>query len=368
MARHYRGKFNIPLVVITGTNGKTTTKDMIAAILGRKLNVLKAEGSFNNEVGVPLTLLRLSASHQAAVLEVGMNAPGEIACLARLIRPQIGAITNIGRAHLEFFQDVEEVARAKAELVEALGEEDTLVLNRDDHRVWALGRRVKGRLISFGIEEKADFRAGRVQCLPDGRTRFVLLTSEEGGEKLEIELPIPGYANVYNALAAAAISAAFDISPALIKEGLENFKPSPMRMEVISLKKIRIINDSYNANPESMKMALGLFRHLKVEGRRVAVLGDMLELGEGSEQAHREIGRMAASCSPEILIAVGSFSRFLAEEAEKDGLKGEILTFRDSREAGKRMAEIVKEGDTILIKGSRAMQMEEVVNVLLSLS
>ena len=141
-----------------------------------------------------------------------------------------------------------------------------------------------------------------------------------------------------------------------------------MRMEVISLKKIRIINDSYNANPESMKMALGLFSHLQVEGRRVAVLGDMLELGEGSESAHREIGRMAAFCSPEILIAVGSRSRFLAEEAEKDGLKGKILTFRDSREAGKRLAEIVKEGDTVLIKGSRAMQMEEVVNVLLSLS
>jgi UDP-N-acetylmuramoyl-tripeptide--D-alanyl-D-alanine ligase len=297
-----------------------------------------------------------------------MSAPGEIAYLARLISPQMGAITNIGRAHLEFFKDVEEVARAKAELVEALGEEDTLVLNRDDRRVWDLGRRAKGRLISFGIEKEADFRAGRIQYLPDGRMRFLLSTPEEGGEKLEIELPLPGYANIYNALAAAAISAVFAIGPALIREGLESFQPSPMRMEVISLKKIRIINDSYNANPESVKMALGLFRHLQVEGRKVAVLGDMLELGEGSEPAHREIGRMAASSCPDILLAVGRLSRFLAEEAKKDGLKGEILTFRNSREAGKRLAEIVKEGDTVLIKGSRAMQMEEVVNVLLSLS
>ncbi|NOX97797.1 MAG: UDP-N-acetylmuramoyl-tripeptide--D-alanyl-D-alanine ligase [Nitrospirae bacterium] len=370
----YRNKFDIPLVVITGTNGKTTTKDMVAAILGRQLAVLKAEGSFNNEVGVPLTLLRLSPSHQAAVLEVGMNAPGEIAYLTQLIKPQVGVITNIGRAHLEFFQDIEEVARAKAELVETLGNENTLVLNRDDQRVWALSKRIKGRLISFGIEEEADFRAGQVEYLPDGKTKFILSTLEGKGERLEVELPIPGHANIYNALAAVAISATFDLDLNLIKEGLESFKPSSQRMEVISLSlkrlssKIKIINDTYNANPESMKMALGLLSHLQVGGRKVAVLGDMLELGEWGEEAHREVGRLVTSCSPDILITVGSLSRVLAEEAKKEGLEGEIFTFRDSREAGKELAEMIKEDDTILVKGSRAMRMEEIIDVLLSLS
>ncbi len=374
LAGYYRKKFNIPFIVVTGTNGKTTTKDMAAAILGRKLNVLKAEGSFNNQIGVPLTLLRLSASHQTAVLEVGMSGCGEIAPLARLIKPQVGVLTNIGSAHLEFFKDPEEMAEAEAELIGVLGEEETFILNRDDPRVWAHQPRVKGRVISFGIEEKADFQAHRIEELADGRTRFALSVSGGREERIEIELPIPGYANIYNALAATAISVVLTRDLTLIKKGLESFQPSSGRMEVISLNlrgsssKIRVINDSYNANPESMKMALRLLNHLRVRGRKVAVLGDMLELGEWGEEAHREVGKPVASCSPDILITVGRLSRFLAEEAKQRGLKGEVFKLGNSREAGERLVKIVRENDTILVKGSRGMQMEEVVNVLSSLS
>ncbi len=371
IAHYYRKKFALPIVAVTGSNGKTTTKDMIAGILSKKLVTLKAEFSFNNQVGVPLTLLRLSSSYQAAVLEIGMSARGEIAQLAGLVEPTIGVITNVGPAHLRLFTDIEEIAEAKGELVDSLSEKGTVVLNRDDGRVWAMARRVKGNLVSFGIKRKADFQATEVKCLSDGRAVFTL------NGKVRIELPVLGYVNIYNALAAASACSLFQLDLSVVKEGLEGFKAPAMRMQVLSLDEVhpvrdkslngvKVINDAYNANPESMKMALQLLGRLHPDGRKIAVLGDMLELGKWGKRMHRELGKLAAT-SCQVLVTAGKLSRNLAEEAILSGMK-DVFICENSQEAGKKIAEIIKSGDTILVKGSRAMRMEEAIHVLSSLS
>ncbi|MCK4262146.1 UDP-N-acetylmuramoyl-tripeptide--D-alanyl-D-alanine ligase, partial [bacterium] len=284
IAHYYRKKFDLPIVAVTGSNGKTTTKDMIAGILSKRLHTLKAQSSFNNHVGVSLTLLHLSSSHQAAVLEIGMSAPGEIAQLAGLVEPTMGVITNVGPAHLELFTDIEEIAEAKGELVDSLSEKGTVILNRDDDRVWAMAGRVKGNLISFGIRRKADFQATEIRCLPDGRSEFTL-----NGE-VRIKLPLLGYVNIYNAVAAAGACSLFRLDLSVVKEGLESFKGPAMRMQILSLGKVKVINDAYNANPESMKMALQFLSGLHTGGRKIAVLGDMLELGKWGKRMHRELG------------------------------------------------------------------------------
>ncbi len=368
VAHYYRKKFALPIVAITGSNGKTTTKDMIAGILSKRLLTLKAESSFNNQVGIPLTLLHLSSSHQAVVLEMGMSARGEIAQLARLAEPTMGVITNVGPAHLEFFTDIEEIAQAKGELVDSLSESDTVILNRDDDRVWAMAGRVKGTLVSFGIKRKSDFQATEVKCLSDGTSEFTL-----NGE-VRIKLPLLGYYNVYNALAAASACSAFQLDLSVIKEGLESFQAPARRMQILSLGPVRdkslsgvkVINDAYNANPESMKMALQLLSRLRTGGRKIAVLGDMLELGKWGERMHRELGKLA-STSCQVLVTAGKLSQALAEEATASGMK-DVFICQNSQEAGKKLAEIIKRDDTVLVKGSRAMRMEEVINVLSSLS
>ncbi len=360
IAHYYRKKFDLPIVAVTGSNGKTTTKDMIAGILSKRLHTLKAQSSFNNHVGVSLTLLHLSSSHQAAVLEIGMSAPGEIAQLAGLVEPTMGVITNVGPAHLELFTDIEEIAEAKGELVDSLSEKGTVILNRDDDRVWAMAGRVKGNLISFGIRRKADFQATEIRCLPDGRSEFTL-----NGE-VRIKLPLLGYVNIYNAVAAAGACSLFRLDLSVVKEGLESFKGPAMRMQILSLGKVKVINDAYNANPESMKMALQFLSGLHTGGRKIAVLGDMLELGKWGKRMHRELGKLAAT-SCQVLVTAGKLSQELAEEATASGMK-DVFICRNSEEAGKKLAEIIELGDTILIKGSRAMRMEEVINVLSSLS
>lgn len=371
IACYYRKKFDLPIVAVTGSNGKTTTKEMISGILSKRFITLKAESSFNNQVGVPLTLLCLSGSHRAAVLEIGMSARGEIAQLAGLVEPTVGVITNVGPAHLEFFTDIEEIAEAKGELVDSLSESGTVILNRDDDRVWAMAGRVKGNLISFGINHKSDFQATEVKCLPDGRTVFTL------NGKVTIKLPVLGYDSIYNALAAASVCSSFHLDSSVVKEGLESFKGPAMRMQVLSLgevrpvvdkslKGVKIINDAYNANPESMKMALRLLSGLPAAGRKIAVLGDMLELGKWGKGMHQELGKLAAT-SCQVLVTAGKLSQELAEQATASGMK-DVFICQNSREAGKKLAGIIKRDDIILVKGSRAMRMEEVIDVLSSLS
>lgn len=359
IAHFHRKKFEIPIVAIAGSNGKTTTKDMLSEIFSQRMKVLSSEKSFNNEIGVPLTLLRLSAEHQIAVMEIEMNNLGGIACLAALSQPRVGIITNTGHAHLKFFNSLDEIAASRSELLEAIGEDGTSIVNVDDAKKELFLQKAKGRIVTFGIEEQADFQ-GKITKDSGWTTSFML------NDAVEIKLSVPGHGNLYNALAAAATAAVFGMSLEEIKSGIEKFNSSPMRMEVLSKGALRIINDTYNANPESMKMAINVLANVPTRGRRVAVLGDMLELGVWSNIAHRDIGRLLASSPIDVLMAVGSEAAYIAEEVSDSGGK-EVFIWDTTEEAEKKIARIIKSDDLVLVKGSRVLQMEKIIDVLSSL-
>ena len=359
IAYFHRRKFEIPIVAIAGSNGKTTTKDILSRIFSQRMKVLSSEKSFNNEIGVPLTLLRLSVEHQIAVMEIEMNNRGGIAHLAALSRPTAGIITNAGHSHLEFFNSFDEIAASRGELLEAIGEDGISIINVDDAKKDLFFRKAKGKVVTFGIKERADFQ-GKITEDSGWSTSFVL------NGAVEIELSVPGYGNLYNALAAAAAASVFGMSFEEIKSGIEKFSSSPMRMEVLSKGTLRIINDTYNANPESVKMAINVLASVPTRGRRVAILGDMLELGAWSNIAHRDIGRLLASSPIDVLVTVGSEAAYIAEEVS-DSSDKEVFTLDTTEEAEKKIARIIKSDDLILVKGSRALKMEKIVDVLLSL-
>lgn len=384
IAHSWRMRFDIPVIGVTGSNGKSTTKEMIASILSRKWNVLKSEGNINNHIGVPLTLLRIMPGHDAVVTEMAMRAMGEIKRLAEVAMPTIGVITNIGPAHLETLGNLDNVARAKAELLEVLDEEGTAVLNNDDPYVKGLDlSKYKGWVVSFGFGEDADVRAVKLRIkgllsifsiaiktnIFDYLLPSVMLPSTAPviGKKREIRiegvhLPLPGRHNIYNALAAASVALSLGFDPAVIKEGLECFSPLPMRSEVIEIQGRKVINDTYNSNPESQEAALQILEHLSNKGRTIAVLGDMLELGDYKEKAHRELGSRIAKLGIDEFIAIGDLMRFAAESAHKEGMKKESIHICEGPEDAKSvLRKISKKGDTILIKGSRAMGMERVI-------
>jgi len=366
---------------VTGSNGKTTTKEMIASILSRRWNLLKSEGNINNHIGVPLTLLGLRPEHEAVVLEMAMRAKGEIRRLSEIAGPTIGVITNIGPAHLETLGELSSVAEAKAEIIDALDDEGTVVLNNDDPYLKRLDlSKFKGWIVSFGFGEDADLRAVKIRL--DGKSsRFSILaktniidyllpsvglpsTAPILGKKKEIKieginLPVPGRHNIYNALASASVAMTLGFDPSTIKEGLETFRPLPMRSEIIEIKGRRIINDTYNSNPESMEAALQTLIGLSNNEGSIAVLGDMLELGDYKEKAHRDLGSRIASMGIREFIAVGDLMGYAASAAKEKGMREEnIHVCRSPEEARDLLRSISREGDTILIKGSRGMKME----------
>jgi UDP-N-acetylmuramoyl-tripeptide--D-alanyl-D-alanine ligase len=355
-ARYYRSLFSIPVVAVTGTNGKTTTKDMISAILSRQENGLWTEGNQNNHIGLPLTLLRLRREHRFAVVELGMRAAGEIAHLAALCDPQIGVMTNIGPAHIQFFQSIEEIAEAKGELLDSLDASDTAILNGDDPHVMAQRSRTEARVVTYGLGWGVDVRAGHVRPAPSGNISF------EAMDGLDIELKVPGKHMVYNALAALTVGREFGVSAERMREALASFKPQPMRMEVIHVDSLHILNDAYNANPASMRAALQALCDVTEMKRRIAVLGDMLELGEWAPRVHREIGALAGQSDLAYLLTVGELSHFIAEEAMVSGMSRErVHHFARKQEAIAFLHQITRSGDVVLVKGSRKMGLEEVV-------
>jgi len=364
MASWHRRKFDIRTVAVTGTNGKTTTKDMIAEILSSRFKVLKSPKSYNNLVGVPLTLFQLNSNSEALVVELGMSSPGEIGILTRISNPSIGVITNIGPAHLESMQSTEKIAQAKFELPDNMSSSKTLILNADDP---ILANRIKQkkkdeRVISFGIEKKADFNADRIEVNGDGYISFRV------NKDLTINLGLLGIHNVYNALAAFAVGSLLELDPQKIKQKLERYTPSELRMELVQIRNIRVINDSYNANPVSMEKALETLKRIKIRGRKIAVLGDMLELGEMAEYFHLEVGRKAACLGVDLLVVVGELAHFIGEGAKEAGMNSNnILTFENNQEVSLYLLENLKEGDLVLVKGSRKMKTEEVVLSLKSL-
>lgn len=362
IARYYRSKFQIPFVAVTGSSGKTTTKDMIASVLSQKFNVLKTEGNFNNAIGLPLTLLKLQYSHEIAVLEMGMNSLGEISLLSDIVRQDVGVISNVGTAHMEMLGSRENILKAKLEIFSYFDKNSTAVINGDNDMLAGFGSK-KYRVVRYGLERSNDFCAYEIKEKGEEGIDF---TVDMEGLKSSFTVMLPGMHNVYNALSAIAVARLFGMETEDIKKGLMSFKPSKMRMDIINLSNsIKLINDAYNANPESMKAAIDVLRSLKTGGRSICILGDMLELGDVSFEEHYRIGKYAAAAGADILISVGNFSGDMKRGAADSGLDSSSLYAFPATEAVIAALEgIVKPGDVVLIKGSRRMKMETIVDFL----
>jgi len=358
MAYMHRRKFSLPVVGITGSNGKTTTKEMLACILSQKGPVLKNEGNLNNHIGVPLTLLKLNATHTAAAVEMGMSALGEIDTLARLVGPDVAVITNIGPAHLEFLKTMDTVAQAKSEVLDHLTPGGSAVLNGDDHYFETLKKRFSGPVLSFGIDREADVRATDIK---QGR-EVAGFTLASGGSQAHIRLRAVGKHNIYNALAAAAAALATGMPVAGVKKGLDDFVPSALRSELREVAERTVLVDCYNANPASMEAALRALVSLRSGGSVIAVLGDMLELGKASVEAHRAAGAAAARLGVDLVITVGPLSKDMVEGAIDAGMaRGRVLEAGSHAEAAALLKKHSRPGDAVLIKGSRGMKMEKIL-------
>ncbi len=364
-AAFQRRRFSMPVIGVTGSSGKTTTKDFIAGVLSSRMKVLKTEGNLNNEIGLPLTLLRLDGSCRAAVLEMGMSAPGEIAELARWAAPDIGVITNIGEAHLEMLGGMEAIAAAKAELLNSIGSRGTAVLNGDDPRLREMGARFDGKVYTYGFDH-GDIRASSLSMRGEGS---IFMVRFPGGEQGSFSLPLPGRHLVSNALAALAVGYLLGISLPQMQEGLEKSKITEGRLQLLTNPAgSRIINDSYNANPDSVRAALEVLRDLGGV-KSVAILGDMLELGPAAPVAHREIGRFAARSRIGALITVGDLGTEIAAGAAAAGLPAVACRSHDEvLEALKRVLPAGGAGWYILVKGSRGMHMETIVDRLMEMA
>jgi len=363
LAAKHRLKFNVPVVAITGSNGKTTTKDMVAAVLSIKLQTLKNQGNFNNELGVPLTLLRLDAFHQAAVVEMAMRGRHQIAELARIAKPQIGIITNIGSTHIELLGSVENIAQAKGELLQELSDDGIAILNGDDDRCRALGDRFSGRVIYYGLAEKNHVRALNIKQ-QHWQTAFEVDGLLEEGNIL-CNLPLPGLHNVQNALAALIVGHYLGLEPELLRRGLENVSLSAMRLEISEgINQSIIINDAYNANPVSMTASLQILAEIS-SGRTIALLGDMFELGDYAENGHREVGAKVAELGVDYLITVGDLADYIGQEALVRGMDADrIVHCKDGQQVSQVLKNLINPQDTVLIKGSRGMQMEIIAKEL----
>jgi UDP-N-acetylmuramoyl-tripeptide--D-alanyl-D-alanine ligase len=362
LALHWRRRHPIPLVAVVGSNGKTTTKEMIAAILGKKYKVMKNAGNLNNLIGLPLSLLTINSTYGVAILEMGMNRKGEILRLTEIADPDVGILTNIGPAHLEGLGSIEGVMEAKGELIKGMGARGRFVFNSDDARATELAKGFPGARQSFGIRNPADWQAAAIRTRADGGVTFQL---QGPAGRTPVSLQVMGRHQVYNALAAAAASALLGAGIDDIKEGLEGFTPPAMRMELQVLGKgIKVINDAYNANPQSMEAALLTLGEL-AGGRKIAVLGDMWELGAQAAEAHQELGRAVKEYGVDLLFLLGRFAPQVAAGAEKAGMAlQKIRIGEDHRSVGLMLARTVKKGDWVLVKGSRIMRMEEIIKEL----
>jgi len=358
MAFMHRRNFVIPVVGITGSNGKTTTKEMLAGILKQKGPVLKNEGNLNNHIGVPLTLLKLNAEHTAAVVEMGMSALGEIATIARLVGPDVGVITNIGPAHLEFLKSMDMVAQAKGEVFDHLRSGGTAVLNADDHYFETLKKKFSGRVLSFGINKKSDVSASGIRQERD----FTDFTIGSDGSRANVRLRAVGKHNIYNALAAAGAALAVGMSIDAVKEGLNDFLPVAMRSELKQVHGRTVLADCYNANPASMDAALETLISLRSGRKAIAVLGDMLELGTVAVDAHRAIGETVVRLGVDLLITLGPLAKQVGAGAIDAGMpKDRVLEAGSQAEAAALLAKVSQPGDAVLIKGSRGMKMEKIL-------
>ena len=361
MAKAWRDKFpQIPVVAITGSNGKTTTKDLTAAVLSAKGAVLKTQANFNNEIGLPLTLLGLKKEHTAAVVEIGMRGFHQIEALAPIASPQIGIVTNVGETHMELLGSLENIAKAKQELVEAIPAGGTVILNADNKYVAGMRSAAKEgvKVMTFGLEQEADVKGEAIHT--EGNVTKFMVTY--ANERHEYEVNMVGRHNVYNTLAAIAAGFAMGLTPVEVREGLSHLEATKMRFELQQVKEWNVVNDAYNASPMSMTAAINTLSEL-TKGRKIAVLGDMLELGSVSEEAHLHVGEEVAEHGFTALVTRGEMGEFIAKGAENKGMTA-VYRCASHEDAAEKLHELLQPGDTLLFKGSRGMAMEKIIDLL----
>jgi UDP-N-acetylmuramoyl-tripeptide--D-alanyl-D-alanine ligase len=363
LAGFQRKRFPFQVVAVTGTNGKSTTKEMIASILETKYKTLKTQGNLNNHIGLPLTLLKREPSHEMGVLELGMSAAGEIKKLAEIAQPDIGVITNISEGHLVQLKSLKDIQSAKGELFDALTEEGTAIVNADDPLVLELARSLRAKTVTFGIDHPADVRASEIENKDNSGFQFKVSLFDR---TLSVHLPYLGYCNIYNALAALATGYSLGIQEDAMTRGLENYQRMSQRNEQMLHKGIDLINDAYNANPRSMTEALKTLGNFKTQGRRIFVIGDMLELGNMSITAHQKLGEEIAASQTNILISVGKLASLSAKSAQAlASKKMQILEFASHQEAAEFLTQETVSGDCVMFKGSRGAAMEKVLQIFM---
>lgn len=359
LAKGYQQRFKVKKVGITGSNGKTTTKEMVKAVLSTSFNTHATQGNFNNHIGVPMTLFQLKHSHEAAVIEMGTSGPDEIRPLSLATEPDVAVITNVGASHLERLGDLDGVYKEKMTITAGLKKGGTLIVNADDAHLCKTRCNKSYKVVTFGMRrgvikpEKLSWDENTCACFYVGRTKF--------------QLNVPGIHNLYNALAAIAVGLAFKIPKASIAAALNNFRGTNMRMDVKSANGFKIVSDCYNANPSSTKMALMTIGNMSKVKRRIAVLGDMLELGKESKNLHTQIGTLVPEMNFDLLVTVGEMAKFYVKGAKDRGMRS-VFHFATVQEVIDFLNDTVAEGDVLLVKGSRGMKMEQVVDSLLQLS
>ncbi len=362
LALWWRRQWGARVIAITGSNGKSTTKEMAASILSLKANTMKSPGNFNNLIGLPLALLSLEEDHRMAVLEMGMNRRGEIARLTRIAEPDMGLITNVARAHLEGLGDLNGVIKAKGELLKMISKKSTVILNGDDELTSRLASTFPGPIITFGLGKMNQVRAGEIKKIGDCAQAFNIYIK---GERVNVKIDLPGIHNVFNALGGAAIAFCLSISKELIAQGLGNFRPLKGRFEVIDLNGgIQIIDDTYNANPSSLMAALQTIKGLKKQGLVVG-LGEMLELGKETAKYHFDAGHLIAGMGTRYLVVLGEHGCQIIEGACKGGMDIDQTHLATTHiEMIDTIKTQVREGDVVFLKGSRKMALDKVVEVI----
>ena len=357
LATAVRRVWGKPLIGVTGSAGKTTTKEAIAHVLATHFKILKSEGNFNNHFGLPLMLLKLEPAHDLAVIEMGMSHGGEIRALARIAQPEIGVVTNVAPVHLEFFDSLADIARAKYELIEALPPNGTAVLNADDEYVSQFGRDFKGKVITYGANPTAEVRAENVQSLGAEGSEFEVV-SPCGRE--HARLPLVGDHNILNALAAVSVACSRGMSFSDAVAALASLKPADKRGQVLQLGNITVINDCYNSNPKALNAMVDALAAMKAK-RRIVVAGEMLELGPAGEQMHRDAGKHVAQKKIDMLIGVRGLANAMVEGASHAGMKAEFKATPEA--AGEWLARELRDGDVVLLKASRGVKLEKALEI-----
>lgn len=359
IAEYYKKKYNVPTVAVTGSVGKTTTKDIIASVMSQKYNTLKTQGNFNNEIGLPLTVFGLEKEHNAAVLEMGQSHFGEIRHLAKIGRPNVAVITNIGMSHIENLGSQEGIFKAKMEITDFFGADNTLIVNGDDKYLRTVENK-QYKVIKYGVENPdCDVRAYDVLDKGVDGTEFSV---KIGVKPYRVNINVPGVHNVYNALAAVCVGLEFGIEPEKIVNGIESFELTKMRMAVEKEGGITLINDCYNASPDSVRASLKVLA--SAEGKRkIAVLGDILEMGGFAKDAHTALGKAVSESGADVLVTVGENARYI-HDGLGDANKPETIHFEKTRYAAKHIYKLVREGDVILVKASRGMKFEMIAEMV----